>query len=63
MTNSGSNSKTDDSHFIAYSKEFHDVLGDDPHFYTVIETNAHEGPVYIKDEAEIKATGAARPQA
>src|SRR5262245_41484024 len=38
------------NHFIAYSKEFYDVVGSDPQLYTVIETDAHEGPVYVADE-------------
>jgi gluconolactonase len=38
------------SHFIAYSEEFDDVVGSDPQFYTVIETDAHEGPVYVANE-------------
>jgi gluconolactonase len=50
MINPSSNSKADNGHFLVYSEEFYEVLGDDPHFYTVIETNAHEGPVYVKDE-------------
>lgn len=50
MTNSNSDCKTINDHFICYSKEFNEVIGDDPQFYTVIETNAHEGPVYVKDE-------------
>ena len=50
MTNSSPEIKDDDGHFIAHSEEFHEVLGEDPSFYTVIETNAHEGPVYVKDE-------------
>lgn len=36
--------------FIGYTDEFNDVTGPAPRFYTVIETNAHEGPVYVKDE-------------
>jgi gluconolactonase len=38
------------SRFLAYSEEFYEVVGDHPQFYTVIETDAHEGPVYVKDE-------------
>ncbi|ANG63224.1 hypothetical protein A8C75_12565 [Marinobacterium aestuarii] len=37
-------------HFIAYSDEFCEVVGSDPQFYTVIETDAHEGPVYVEAE-------------
>ena len=45
-----SHGKTLNDHFIAYSEEFHDVIGSDPQFYTVIETDAHEGPVYVANE-------------
>ncbi|MCP8689865.1 SMP-30/gluconolactonase/LRE family protein [Marinobacterium sedimentorum] len=37
-------------HFVAYSDEFQEVVGKDPQFYTVIETDAHEGPVYVGAE-------------
>lgn len=50
MTKSDSACKTDNEHFVCYSKEFNDVIGDDPQFYPVIETNAHEGPVYVQPE-------------
>lgn len=50
MINSSLNSKINNGHFLAYSEEFYGVVGGDPQFYTVIETNAHEGPVYVKDE-------------
>ena len=50
MNNSNSKRKVDNDHFIVYSEEFYEVLGKHPQFYTVIETNAHEGPVYVKDE-------------
>jgi gluconolactonase len=36
--------------FIAYTDAFNDVTGPTPRFYTVIETNAHEGPVYVPGE-------------
>lgn len=50
MNNSHADSKVINNHFVVYSEEFYDVIGKDPRFYTVIETNAHEGPVYVKDE-------------
>lgn len=50
MPDFSSHDKTINSHFIAYSEEFADVVGNDPQFYTVIETDAHEGPVYVADE-------------
>jgi gluconolactonase len=50
MIDSNLDTKPTNDHFISYSKEFDDVIGNDPRFYTVIETNAHEGPVYVKEE-------------
>jgi gluconolactonase len=50
LPNSTSDIKTSNDHFISYSEEFDDVIGTDPRFYKVIETNAHEGPVYVNDE-------------
>lgn len=44
------------AHFITYSQDFHAVLGSDPRFYTVAETNAHEGPVYVDAEAALYFT-------
>lgn len=45
-----SSSQAESSRFIAYSDEFAEVTGPEPRFYTVIETNAHEGPVYVAGE-------------
>lgn len=50
MNNSTTDNDANNSHFLVYSEEFYEVIGAHPKFYTVIETNAHEGPVYIKDE-------------
>jgi gluconolactonase len=50
MLGSNLQSKTINSHFVAYTEEFYDVVGSDPRFYTVIEIDAHEGPVYVADE-------------
>jgi gluconolactonase len=44
------NRDTENPHFIAYSEEFYEVIGENPLFYTVVLTNAHEGPVYVADE-------------
>lgn len=44
------------AHFVAYAEAFHDVIGANPRFYTVVETNAHEGPVYFKDEEALYFT-------
>jgi gluconolactonase len=46
----GSSIQPDPSRFIAYSEEFSEVTGPDPSFYKVIDTNAHEGPVYVAGE-------------
>jgi gluconolactonase len=45
-----SSGQAESSRFIAYSHEFAEVTGPEPRFYTVIETNAHEGPVYVAGE-------------
>ena len=37
-------------HFIAHTEAFHEVLGPDPRFFTLIETSAHEGPVYARED-------------
>ncbi|HEY6333396.1 MAG TPA: SMP-30/gluconolactonase/LRE family protein [Blastocatellia bacterium] len=37
-----------DCPFIVYSDEFLGVLGTDPHLDKVIDTDAHEGPVYVR---------------
>lgn len=50
MPDSIANGEAFNGHFIAYYEEFYEVTGDDPSFYTVIETNAHEGPVYVENE-------------
>jgi gluconolactonase len=50
MLDHNSHAKTINNHFIVYSEEFYDVIGSDPQFYTVIETDAHEGPVYVANE-------------
>jgi gluconolactonase len=36
--------------FIAHSPAFADVLGDAPHLQRVVDTDAHEGPVYARTE-------------
>ncbi len=56
MTNTSPTYATGNPHFIAYSEEFYDVIGADPRFYTVIETNAHEGPVYVAAEKALYFT-------
>ncbi len=36
--------------FILHSAEFREVLGDSPRLVKVVDTDAHEGPVYVRDE-------------
>lgn len=38
-----------DPHFQPYSEEFCKVLGPNPKFTNLVKTDAHEGPVYVKD--------------
>ncbi len=38
-----------DHHFQPYSKEFCNVLGPNPKFTKLVETDAHEGPVYVRE--------------
>jgi gluconolactonase len=36
--------------FVAYDEAFCEVVGDAPRLIKVVETDAHEGPVYVRDE-------------
>jgi gluconolactonase len=45
-----------DSHFIIYSDAFLDVIGSDPGYETIPDINAHEGPVYVRDENAVYFT-------
>lgn len=56
MPDCTSQGKTINGHFLAYSEEFYEVVGRDPQFYTVIEIDAHEGPVYVADEKALYFT-------
>jgi gluconolactonase len=47
--------------FIAYNDEFYEVLGETPRLVKVVDTDAHEGPVYIKDEDALYFTTLPRP--
>jgi gluconolactonase len=40
----------DSSTFVVYSAEFQAVIGKDPQLVKVIATDAHEGPVYLREE-------------
>ncbi len=46
----------DSERFITYSREFREVLGKDPQIATILETNAHEGPVYVAGEGALYFT-------
>src|SRR5204862_8225923 len=56
MSNRTSRSNTNHDHFLAHAEEFYEVVGRAPRFYNVIETNAHEGPVYVRDEQALYFT-------
>src|SRR5215216_5833355 len=49
--------------FTVHAAEFRDVLGAAPRLERVIETDAHEGPVYVADEDAVYFTTVARPGA
>ena len=36
--------------FVIYTEEFLDVLGEDPRLEELVKTDAHEGPVYVRDQ-------------
>lgn len=36
--------------FLVHDARFEDVLGDEPRLVKVVETDAHEGPVYVEEE-------------
>ena len=50
-----------DSPFATYAPEFAEVLGDDPHLTRVVETDAHEGPVYVAADHALYFTALPRP--
>lgn len=47
--------------FAAYADEFYEVLGDAPRLVKVVETDAHEGPVYVRDEDALYFTTLPKP--
>jgi gluconolactonase len=47
--------------FTVHDKSFVDVLGDDPRLELVVETDAHEGPVYVPAEDALYFTTLPRP--
>jgi gluconolactonase len=44
------NLETQSSVFIAHDLSFLEVIGDAPRLVKVVDANAHEGPVYVRDE-------------
>lgn len=42
--------------FVRHAPEFDDVLGPDPRLVRIVETDAHEGPVYVAAEDALYAT-------
>ena len=53
--------KSSDATFAIYSDDFHEVLGADFQRPVLIETNAHEGPVYVAAEHALYFTTAPEP--
>lgn len=49
------------SPFIIYEREFAAVLGDTPRLVKVVDTDAHEGPVYVKAEDALYFTTVPQP--
>ena len=50
-----------DAAFAVHAAEFRDVLGAAPRLERVLETDAHEGPVYVADEDALYFTSLPRP--
>jgi gluconolactonase len=49
------------SPFLAYDRDFNNVLGDHPHLIKLIDVDAHEGPVYVLDEDALYFTTVPQP--
>ena len=49
--------------FIAHDPAFADVIGDAPRLVRVVETDAHEGPVYVEAQDALYFTSLPRPGA
>jgi gluconolactonase len=47
--------------FVTHDAAFRDVLGNEPRLVRVVETDAHEGPVYVADEDALYFTSLPRP--
>jgi gluconolactonase len=61
----GPSGRTDErtSAFVTHDPRFESVVGDAPQLVCVVETNAHEGPVYAADEDALYFTTLPRPDA
>jgi gluconolactonase len=46
--------------FVAHAPEFADVVGEQPRLINVVDTDAHEGPVYVADEDALYFTSVPR---
>ena len=49
--------------FVSYQSEFAAVLGDHARLVHIVDTDAHEGPVYVADEHALYVTTLPRPHA
>jgi gluconolactonase len=47
--------------FAAYADEFHAVLGQAPRLVKVVDVDAHEGPVYVREEDALYFTTVPKP--
>lgn len=47
--------------FVAYTDEFYEALGQAPRLVKVVETDAHEGPVYVRAEDALYFTTLPKP--
>jgi gluconolactonase len=54
------NSREGRSPFVLHTPEFRDVLGDAPRLTRVVDTDAHEGPVYLPSEDALLFTSLPR---
>ena len=50
-----------DPAFRAYAPQFEEVVGEEPRLAPVVETDAHEGPVYFADENALYFTTPPKP--
>ena len=62
MSSKQRDSETTQKPFAIYANEFYDVLGDAPCLVKVVETDAHEGPVYVRDEDALYFTTLPTPR-